>query len=190
VDDAIEALERCLKAAKLAKELSAAGTASQRIAALYRGRGQWQEALLYYRNFLELARVNRDKASEGRACCAVAACQQQLGDAAAAIKTLETYISASVAPDLYAKAVACSNVGLLFYAQRMYDHACSYFERSYEAAKALGDRKLLNTARFNLGVARGALNMRAYVDVVNTDLGGVLDWKLRRRPFAGGQFAV
>lgn len=150
----------------------------------------WQEALVYYKNFLELARVNRDKAAEGRACCAVAACQQKLGDTPAAIKTLEAYLSASLSPDLYSKAVAASNVGLLFYSQKMYDHATSYFERSYEAAKALGDRKLLNTARFNLGVSRGSLNLGAFVDVLTTDLAAVLDWKIQRRPFLGGQFAA
>lgn len=190
IDDAIDYYEKCLKAAKSAKELDAGVSASQCIALLYRQQDKWQEAQVYFKNFLDLARINRDKAAEGRACCFVAACQQKLGDTPAAIKTLEAYLSGNIVPDLFSKAVASSNVGLLMYSQRMFDTATNYFERSFEAAKELGDRKLLTTSRFNLGVSRGALNMGAYVNIVNSDLAAVLDWKVLRYPFAGGQFAA
>jgi hypothetical protein len=50
-------------------------------------------------------------------------------------------------------------------------------------AHRIGDRKLIDAARINLGMSRGNLTIPSYMDVVTTDLGALLKWKTRRVNF-------
>lgn len=61
-------------------------------------------------------------------------------------------------------AIACCSLGILYYNQGRNEQAVTYFERFFEIARELPDRRALDAARFNLGVARGAVRMqvRAY----------------------------
>ena len=59
----------------------------------------------------------------------------------------------------------------------------SYFEKFFETARTLNDRKMLDTARVNLGVARGALRMGAWMGVVANNLPKLIAWKGSRVPF-------
>lgn len=61
--------------------------------------------------------------------------------------------------------------------------AVSYFEKTFEIARNVGDSKLVNAARINLGMARGNLDLDAYMDVVNQDLKTLLQWKSKRTEF-------
>ena len=63
------------------------------------------------------------------------------------------------------EAYACCNLGVLHYRQRQYDDALTYFERFFEAARALKDQHVLDVARLNLGSVRAALNFQDYVQV-------------------------
>ena len=61
------------------------------------------------------------------------------------------------------EAFACCNLGVLHYRQQQYDDALTYFERFFEAARALKDQHVLNVARVNLGAARAALTFKDYM---------------------------
>jgi len=61
------------------------------------------------------------------------------------------------------EAYACCNLGVLYYRQRQYDEALTYFERFCEAARALKDQHVLDVARVNLGTVRAALTFKDYV---------------------------
>ena len=61
------------------------------------------------------------------------------------------------------EAYACCNLGVLYYRQRQYDEALTYFERFFEAAQALKDQHMLDVARVNLGMVRAALTFTDYV---------------------------
>ena len=65
--------------------------------------------------------------------------------------------------DVQGEAYACCNLGVLFYRQRQYDEALTYFERFFEAARALKDQHVLDVARVNLGTVRAALTFNDYV---------------------------
>lgn len=52
---------------------------------------------------------------------------------------------------------------MLHYRQQQYDDALTYFERFFEAARALKDQHVLNVARVNLGAARAALTFQDYM---------------------------
>lgn len=61
--------------------------------------------------------------------------------------------------------------------------AVQLFEKFFDIARSLDDRKILDTARFNLGVAKGALRLDQYMDVVACDLPTLLEWKNSRADF-------
>ena len=65
--------------------------------------------------------------------------------------------------NLQGEAYACCNLGVLYYRQRQYDEALTYFERFFEAARALKDQHVLDVARVNLGTVRAALTFKDYV---------------------------
>ncbi len=61
--------------------------------------------------------------------------------------------------DPWGVAYASCNLGLLYFEQADYEQATVFFERFFEVARTLPDKRALEAARFNLGVARGALRM-------------------------------
>ncbi len=61
------------------------------------------------------------------------------------------------------------------------------FKTTFDIAMAIGDRKLLDHARVNLGMARGNLQMGMYMGIVNHDLPALLKWKTQRRAVTTGQ---
>ncbi len=65
--------------------------------------------------------------------------------------------------NLQGEAYACCNLGVLYYRQRQYDEALTYFERFFEAARALKDQHVLDVARVNLGTVRAALTFKDYL---------------------------
>jgi hypothetical protein len=58
--------------------------------------------------------------------------------------------------------------------------AVEYLARFYELARSLGEPRLLDVARVNLGVARATAKMGTYIPMVQTDLAGLLRWKNTR----------
>ena len=63
------------------------------------------------------------------------------------------------------------------------EEAVGYFEKFFEASRAVGNMCLLDVARYNLGIARGMLRLEEYVQVVVNDLPALLNWKNMRIPF-------
>lgn len=61
--------------------------------------------------------------------------------------------------------------------------AVMYFEKFFEVARGVGDVRVLDTARFNLGVARGAAWQAEYMRVADADLEKLLNWKNLRISF-------
>ena len=85
--------------------------------------------------------------------------------------------------DQHGPALASCSLGILYYQKGNLEQAVAYFERFFEIARTLGDRKMLDVARVNLGAARGALRMEAYMGVVAADLPKLILWKNSRVPF-------
>jgi hypothetical protein len=61
--------------------------------------------------------------------------------------------------------------------------AVMYFEKFFEVARNLGDNRILDIARFNLGVARGSVWKQEFLGIVDKDLDKLLNWKNLRIPF-------
>ena len=58
--------------------------------------------------------------------------------------------------DPVSQARACCSLGKIYSAAGKFDRAVTYFERFFEVARSLNDRRMLDVARVNLGVARGS----------------------------------
>lgn len=63
---------------------------------------------------------------------------------------------------------------------KLYDSLCAF---SLDIARTVGDRKLIDSARINLGMARGNMSMNKYMGVVKDNLPALLNWKTRRQQF-------
>lgn len=59
-----------------------------------------------------------------------------------------------------------------------------YFEKFFEVARSIGDVRVLDVARFNLGIARGGAWQQEYMGVVDADLEKLLNWKNLRISFS------
>lgn len=89
----------------------------------------------------------------------------------------------SALPLLVPQAEACAALGTIYSEQGTHDKAVNYFEKTFQIARSVGDRKLVDSARINLGMARGNMAMGNYMDVVTENLPALLKWKTRRANF-------
>lgn len=101
-----------------------------------------------------------------------------------AVRSLEDYLHAARRHDPHGSAIACCSLGIMYYEQGRLPQAVTHFERFFEEARGLADRRVLDTARINLGIARGALQLQAYLGVVDQDLPKLIAWKSSRKPFS------
>lgn len=173
---------RCLSAAERAGDGPVMAKAHYRMGMLHFEAGRWQEATFHLRSFVETgAAALGDKVAEGAAHSALAQCLREVGDTEAAVSLLEAYLEASQkGEDQNGPAMACCSLGTIYLEQGNHLKAATYFEKFFEIARQLGDRRVLDTARFNLGVAKAALRMSQYMSVVNSDLPKLIQWKNSR----------
>lgn len=183
VENAIQYYHQCLEAALKASDFLAAAKVNYRLGMLHQQRNNWEQAMAYHRKFLDLSKQTNDKANEGVAYCAFAKCQQELGDLNGAVSSLETYLELARVQDPQGQAVACCNLGIIYFQQNKYEQSVTYFEKFFEIARTLNDRRMLDTARINLGISRGAVHMQEYFAVVSKDLTRLIVWKNGRVPF-------
>jgi len=192
VDAALDAYNKCLNAAERADNPAVLSKAHYQMGMLYHQHGKWTDAMYYLRRFIELSNsglaVGTDKSAEGAAHTTYANCLQEVGDMATAISSLEAYLETmSKGMDQTGPAIACCSLGILFYNKAQFQQSVTYFQRFFELARGLSDNAMLEAARFNLGVARGAVLMEPFMNVVNSDLPKLIAWKNNRTPFVQQQ---
>ncbi len=131
----------------------------------------------------------KDLEGQGDACSALAVAYQQMEDNGKAIKYLEQYLEISKeTKNLSAQSDACNNLGIIYNSRGAYEKAVNYFEKNFDICRQLltsgsGDLRLVDRARISLGMAKGNLQMKAYVHVINFDRNSLLRWKSRRTAF-------
>lgn len=185
---AMDAYNCCLRAADKVGDMRAAAKANHRLGMLYYAQSKWQDTMYFLRKYIELtaggAVPGLDKAAEGVAHTTYAQCLKHVGDRQGAIQSLQAYLqTTSRGQDPWGPAYASCSLGLLYFEQADYQQATAFFERFFEVARTLPDKRALEAARFNLGVARGALRAQAYMTVVNTDLPKLIAWKNSKAHF-------
>mmetsp|Transcript_37107 Transcript_37107/g.96272 ORF Transcript_37107/g.96272 Transcript_37107/m.96272 type:complete len:429 (+) Transcript_37107:207-1493(+) len=183
MDASLEFLKKMLSCADKCAAMEDAAEANYRLGLCFQQMAQHEEALAYFKEFLRLCSAAGDKVGEGRAYCSIAKCLQSLGDRQGAIVNLEQYLDLSKAMDPNGQARAFCLLGNILQQEGNYSGSVTYFEKFFEVARTLQDRQLLDTARINLGIARGMARMDGFMDTVSTDLSSLLQWKNIRLPF-------
>lgn len=181
---ALDSYAKCLKSAERAGDVRVQAQANFRTGMLFYQRSKWPEAMFHLRQFLDKASALGDKAAEGTANTTLAQCLREMGDTPGAVQLLEDFLEASQrGQEQTGPAIACCTLGTMYYDQLDFSRAVTYFERFFEIARSLNDRRIMDTARFNLGVARGAARMSKYMSVVEGDLVKLLHFKNTRAEF-------
>jgi tetratricopeptide (TPR) repeat protein len=107
-----------------------------------------------------------------------------MGQTDLALSYLEKYQSiAARNKQSVAQAEACAALGSIHSAQGDHALAVNFFEKTFDIARTVGDRKLIDSARINLGMARGNMAMGKYMGIVKDNLPALLNWKTRRQAF-------
>ena len=192
--------EKCLASSKVAGERGSEGKANYAIGCAYIVLKEPQRAVVFLEAYLRICKELEDLEGEGKACSALAAAHQALvaqggaeggadGGESASVRNLQRFLDiATKTDDLIAQGQACCNLGVICNKAGKFSKAVEYFEQNFDVARQTvaagkGDRSLLDTARINLGVARGNAAMKAYIGVINYDISALLRWKNRRVKF-------
>jgi len=181
-DISVDFYHKMMKAAQQAQALPDQGLANYRIGLAFQKIDNPSKALKFHMEYLQLCKVCGDKSGEGSACCALAQCYQDLEDVNQSISFLEQFLDISKNANPANHARACCSLGVIYTKQRKFERAVTYFEKFFEVAKTLNDRRMLDVARVNLGIAKGCSRTGRYMEVVAGDLQTLLQWKNIRQP--------
>eukprot|EP00462_Mataza_sp_D1_P001185 CAMPEP_0175088464 /NCGR_PEP_ID=MMETSP0086_2-20121207/263_1 /TAXON_ID=136419 /ORGANISM="Unknown Unknown, Strain D1" /LENGTH=417 /DNA_ID=CAMNT_0016360901 /DNA_START=45 /DNA_END=1298 /DNA_ORIENTATION=+ len=182
--EAVSLYKKCLTAAANAHDLRSEGLATYRLGLACSASGDKEASIEYHQRYLEICKRIGDQLGEGAACAALAHSFKSIGDKKLAIRYLEKYLDiATRNKQSVAQAEACAALGQIYSEEGEHDRAVTYFEKTFEIARSVGDRKLVDSARINLGMARGNLTMGSYMGVVTDNLPALLKWKTRRVNF-------
>ncbi|CEM23234.1 unnamed protein product [Vitrella brassicaformis CCMP3155] len=180
---AAQSYERCVECARLSRDSALEGTACYNLGKAKLRLGSYHEAAALQQQYLDICRTHGDRVGESAARASLAQAQQALGNTQEAVRQLEQLLAvANEAGELDAQTGACLNLGLLYSQRAEYDKAVDLLEQHFDLARQLGDRKLIDSARVLLGVARGNGKLTPYIDVIGTSLDRLLKWKSRRVP--------
>lgn len=180
----LDSYAKCLTAAERAGDAKVMAEAHYHTGMILFQRRKWHDAIFHLRQYLQRANAMMDKVAEGVATTTLAQCLKEVSDIPGATSTLEDYLGASQrGGEQTGPAIACCSLGSLYFEQRPepdYAKAVTYFEKFFDISRQLTDRRIVDTARFNLGVARGALRMSKYMGIVHGDLLKLLQFKNAR----------
>lgn len=109
---------------------------------------------------------------------------QARGDMEAAATALSKLMKvAQDASDLAGQARSAASLGVIAQKRHAYLLAADHFKISFQAAQMLGARQMLDVARANVGLARGAGAARLLKEAIErNDVKALLEWKLSRSP--------
>mgnify|MGYP003706091103 CR=1 FL=1 len=187
--EAISLYEKCLEAAKNTKHQKTIGTANFQLGRAHVSNNNAEGAIEFLQSYLDLCISMKDLEGQGAASAALAAAMQSLGNTDEAVKSLQKYLDIAKQTDnLKAQAEACCNLGVIYNRRKEFDKAVHFFERNFETTRSIvasgkSSRKLVDSARVNLGMARGNAQQNTYMNVINYDLSALLLWKTRRLNF-------
>lgn len=163
----------------------------------------WQ-AISYLEKFLDLSK-NANPSNHARACCSLGVIYSKQRKYDKAVKYFDKFFEVRVPHSIVSSSwLLCSSVHThhptvtssieSLHSPRSWqahdfslltcvpgDSVCVVCACS-QVAKTLHDRRMLEVARVNLGIARGCVRTGRYMDVVANDLTSLLQWKNIRMP--------
>lgn len=184
LDGCIANLRRCLEVAVEGDNREAQGVAHQGLGSAYERLRDTDSALNHYEEFREISMETDNEPSQAQAYAALATIYQELGDLNSASENLASLLAvAQRTSDLAGQARAAASLGVIAQKLGRFADAADNFAVSFEAAQKLGDRKMLDVARVNMGLARGAgASGLLFSAVKANDMTSLLNWKISRVP--------
>ncbi|CAG9466708.1 unnamed protein product [Pedinophyceae sp. YPF-701] len=183
---ALKALKAYLTLERTLNDLYGQGQAQFMLAVCLEKAGKRNEAAICLQEYRRLALEAAEKQESGRS-------PQRASTMGSAI---ESDVSSQagdedvqVAMDQGGFAVASCKLGEMAFEQGEYSKAVGYFKEFFDAARRVGDMRMLNAARVNLGQARALLLRGKFLEVVRDDMPKLLSYKLSREPLQPAQKA-
>jgi len=183
--------KRCLVAAQDANDLRSEGLATYRLGVACAALGDKNESIDFQQRYLHICKKLGDQLGEGAACAALAHSFKEQGQTELAMQYLTKYEAiAQRNKQAVAQAEACAALGSIHSAGGDHHAAVNCFEKTFDIARTVGDRTLIDSARINLGMARGNMAIERYMDIVKGNLPALLNWKTRRQMPAANSTAA
>lgn len=180
--------KKCLGAAIEGNDIRSEGLATYRLGVTCAALGDRNQSIEFQQRYLNICKKTGDQLGEGQACAALAQSFKELGETKLAIDYLKKYEMIAIRNKQSTnQAEACAALGSIYSAAGDHTGAVSCFEKTFDIARNVGDRKLVDNARIHLGMARGNMALTKYMQVVKENLPALLNWKTRRVAFQSEQ---
>jgi tetratricopeptide (TPR) repeat protein len=148
-DNALAAFERARPLAPTRKDH---GTTLNNISQIYRARGDYDTALKYLEESLEILREIGDRAGEGGALNNISQIYRARGDYDTALKYLEESLEIlREIGDRAGEGTTMNNIGQIYDARGDYDTALKYLEESLDIRREIGDKAGMIPTLHNMG---------------------------------------
>jgi tetratricopeptide (TPR) repeat protein len=142
------------------------------------------KAVEYVEKFLNIcksdsngSKIEKKKKLTGNAHKKLAELHSKLGNAAAAITNLESLLNIAFEDNnKQGQAEAALKLGLLNYKESLIPVSVRYLAKHFDLARNLGDGKLIDTARVNLGIAQANQQVDRYYKLIMTDVHSVINY--------------
>lgn len=155
--ECIEFLEKASTMAVTCGNQKALGEAKYKIGLLYERLKQYDKALEYQSEYLKICSGTNDVKGKSKAYEALATSHEALDDNRTATAHMEKSLEFAESTNPDTEARASCKLGMLYSRHKQSDQAVEQFEKFYKMACELKNIRLIDHAKFNLGVARGAL---------------------------------
>ena len=170
------------------------GKANHRLGLAQLAAGRADDAARYQERYLELSERDGDDVGVGCALRALGEAHLARGAVDEAVAALERF-AAMESTGAAARARAHCSLGRILLKRRDHARSVAHFERFHELARGLGDARLLDVARVNLGVARGVAHEGGFIakvaaagpgsEAANANVESLTSWKDSRTPIEG-----
>lgn len=170
------------------------GKANHRLGLAQLAAGRAEDAVIYQERYLALSERDGDEEGVGCALRALGEAHLARGAVDEAVAALERF-AAMESTGAGARARAHCSLGRILLKRRDYARSVGHFERFHELARGLGDARLLDVARVNLGVARGVASEGGFIakvaaagpasEAAAAHVESLVTWKDSRTPIEG-----
>jgi tetratricopeptide (TPR) repeat protein len=142
------------------------------------------KAVEYVEKFLNIcksdtkdSKIVKNKKLTGNAHKKLAELHSKLGNASAAITNLEALLNIAYEDaDKEGQAEAALKLGLLNYKESLIPVSVRYLGKHFDLARLLGNGKLIDTARVNLGIAQANQQVDKYYKLIMKDVHSVINY--------------
>jgi tetratricopeptide (TPR) repeat protein len=161
-------LSKCLEKAKECNDRAAQGQAHFKLGLAHKILNNMKLYVEHLEQYLLACVETGDKTGEAQARSVLADAHKAMENAQKSIQLLEENINlAEETNQPVKKAQACCDLGIIYNKDGNYQLAVEYFEEFFQIARQLDDPIMIDTARVYLGISRGNLKLKQFMNSSN-----------------------